>query len=65
VGPFQIAKYIIPELRRRKGRIINVSSGAAHHPIEAAIESNAADDTLMVDQGAAFPLTHKGGFYIL
>lgn len=36
VGPFQMAKYAIQELKKRKGRIINVGSGAAHHPIEAA-----------------------------
>lgn len=36
VGPFQITKYSIPELRKSKGRIINISSGAANHPIESA-----------------------------
>jgi NAD(P)-dependent dehydrogenase (short-subunit alcohol dehydrogenase family) len=36
MGPFQISKYSIPELRENHGRIINVSSGAANHPIESA-----------------------------
>jgi len=36
LGPYYMAKYSLPELRRHKGRIINVSSGAANISIAAA-----------------------------
>lgn len=36
LGPVYMSMAAIPELRRRLGRIINVSSGAAHHVIAAA-----------------------------
>jgi NAD(P)-dependent dehydrogenase (short-subunit alcohol dehydrogenase family) len=36
LGPFYLSKYAIPELRKARGRIINVSSGAAGIAIESA-----------------------------
>lgn len=36
LGPFYLARAVLPELRKREGRIINVSSGAADIPIQAA-----------------------------
>jgi NAD(P)-dependent dehydrogenase (short-subunit alcohol dehydrogenase family) len=36
LGPFYLSKYSIPELRKTRGRIINVSSGAAGIAIESA-----------------------------
>ena len=36
IGPAYLSMAAIPALRRHRGRIINVSSGAAHHIIEAA-----------------------------
>ena len=36
LGPFYLSKFSIPELRKARGRIINVSSGAASLPIESA-----------------------------
>jgi len=33
LGPFYLAHSALPELRKQKGRIVNVSSGAAMHPI--------------------------------
>ena len=36
LGPFLMAKAGIPHLLRQKGRIINVSSGAANTPVQAA-----------------------------
>ena len=36
LGPFYLSKFSIPELRKARGRIINVSSGAASIPIESA-----------------------------
>lgn len=35
LGPYYMTKYSLPELRKHKGRIINVSSGAANIPIAA------------------------------
>jgi NAD(P)-dependent dehydrogenase (short-subunit alcohol dehydrogenase family) len=35
-GPYSLIKAAIPALRSRKGRIINISSGAAFHPIHSA-----------------------------
>ncbi len=32
-GPFYLMKEAIPHLRKQEGRIVSVSSGAAHHPI--------------------------------
>jgi NAD(P)-dependent dehydrogenase (short-subunit alcohol dehydrogenase family) len=34
-GPFCLARAAIPALRKQAGRVINVSSGASHIPIEA------------------------------
>jgi NAD(P)-dependent dehydrogenase (short-subunit alcohol dehydrogenase family) len=36
LGPFHMTKAAIPHLRKQKGRIINVSSGAANIPVQAA-----------------------------
>lgn len=36
LGPFHMTKAAIPHLRRQQGRIINVGSGAANRPIQAA-----------------------------
>ena len=36
LGPFYLIKAAVPELRKQKGRVINVSSGAANTPIESA-----------------------------
>ena len=36
IGPFHLTHFALPYLRNSKGRVINVSSGAAHHVIEAA-----------------------------
>lgn len=36
LGPFYLIKAAVPALRKQKGRIINVSSGAANTPIESA-----------------------------
>lgn len=36
LGPFYLARFALSALRARHGRIVNVSSGAAHHPISAA-----------------------------
>jgi NAD(P)-dependent dehydrogenase (short-subunit alcohol dehydrogenase family) len=36
LGPFHMAKAGIPHLLKQKGRIINVSSGAANTPVQAA-----------------------------
>ena len=36
LGPFHMIKAAIPHLRKQKGRIINVASGAANIPIQAA-----------------------------
>jgi NAD(P)-dependent dehydrogenase (short-subunit alcohol dehydrogenase family) len=36
LGPFYMARAAIPELKKQKGRIVNVSSGAATTPIESA-----------------------------
>lgn len=36
LGPFYLSKYSIPELRKARGRIINVSSGAANMAIQSA-----------------------------
>ena len=35
LGPYYMTKYSLPELRKHKGKIINVSSGAANIPIAA------------------------------
>jgi len=34
-GPFYMIRAAIPELRKTGGRVINISSGAARHPVEA------------------------------
>ena len=36
IGPFHMTKFSLPYLRIRKGRLINVSSGASNIPIESA-----------------------------
>jgi NAD(P)-dependent dehydrogenase (short-subunit alcohol dehydrogenase family) len=36
LGPFYMSRVAIPHLRKQKGRIVNVSSGAANSPIESA-----------------------------
>ncbi len=36
MGPFYLTHWALPHLRESKGRIVNVSSGAAHHTILAA-----------------------------
>jgi len=36
IGPFHMTKFSLPQLRISRGRIINVSSGAANIPIESA-----------------------------
>jgi NAD(P)-dependent dehydrogenase (short-subunit alcohol dehydrogenase family) len=36
MGPFYMTKFALPALRRHRGNVINVSSGAANIPIEAA-----------------------------
>jgi NAD(P)-dependent dehydrogenase (short-subunit alcohol dehydrogenase family) len=36
IGPFYMTKFCLPHLRKSRGKIINVSSGAAHIPIESA-----------------------------
>ncbi len=36
MGPFYMTRFSIPELRKQKGRIVNVSSGAASTSIESA-----------------------------
>ena len=36
MGPFYMSQAAIPQLRKQKGRIVNVSSGAANTPIESA-----------------------------
>ncbi len=36
LAPFYLARFALSALRAQGGRIVNVSSGAAHHPISAA-----------------------------
>jgi NAD(P)-dependent dehydrogenase (short-subunit alcohol dehydrogenase family) len=36
LGPFYLARFTLAALRARRGRIVNVSSGAAYRPISAA-----------------------------
>ncbi|MEE4608873.1 MAG: SDR family NAD(P)-dependent oxidoreductase [Desulfobacteraceae bacterium] len=36
LGPFYLARFTLSALRAQRGRIVNVSSGAANHPISAA-----------------------------
>ncbi len=36
LGPYFLARAALPALRARRGRIVNVSSGAARHPIPGA-----------------------------
>ncbi len=35
VAPFVLSREALPALRKARGRLINISSGAAHHPIAA------------------------------
>ncbi len=35
LGPFYLTRFALPALRAARGRVVNVSTGAAHHPIAA------------------------------